>query len=110
MPTYYHNIDGSSLTVNTLLSPGDNVNNIQSIMITNTHDTADATITLYIQDSPSAGSSSSFNILHTVAIPADTSLLLDNVPLLSFNNSTSGYGLYAEVGSSDTIDILINIL
>jgi len=107
--TAYHNITGSTGINVELIAPGDNVGDIQSILIANTHATADATITLFIQDDPASGTTSTFKLLSTVAIPSDTSLLLDNSSILSFNNSKNGYGLYLTVGSSDTLDVLINI-
>ena len=106
--TPYHNITGSTGINVELIAPGSNIGEIRSIMITNTHATADATVSLFIQNDPVAATASSFYILSTVAIPADTSLLLDNSSVLSFNNSSSGYGLYLTVGSSDTLDVLIN--
>ena len=105
--TPYHNINGSNGVDVELLRPGDNASNIKSILITNIHDTADATVSLFIQNSPTAAAASTFYMLHTVAIPSDTSLLLDNSSMLSFNNSSNGYGLYVTVGSSDTINIMI---
>lgn len=108
MATFNHNIVGSTATLNTLLKPGDNAGNIRSILITNVHDTADATITLFIENSPLTGTSSSFHLLHTVALPADCSILLDNSSMVSFDNSANAFGLYIEVGSSDTVDVLIN--
>ena len=105
--TPYHNISGSNGVDVEFLRPGDNASNIKSILITNIHATADATVSLFIQDSPTAAAASTFYMLHTVAIPSDTSLLLDNSSMLSFNNSSNGYGLYVTVGSSDTINIMI---
>ena len=105
--TPYHNIDGSDGVDVELLAPGDNSGGIKSILITNTHATADATVSLFIQDNPTAAVAETFFILSTVAIPSDASLLLDNSDMLSFNNNLSGYGLYVTVGSSDTLDILI---
>ena len=106
--TAYHNITGSAGVDVELLAPGDNAGNIQSILFTNTHATADATVSLFIQKlSVSATASSTYYILSTIAIPSDTSLLLDNSDMLAFDNSTTGYGLYTTVGSSDTLDILI---
>ena len=108
MPTRYHNIDGSTGVDVELLAPGSGVNSINCIIFTNTHATADATVSLFIQDNPTSGTTKTFNIIHTIAIPADSSLLLDNKSLLSFDNSsTTGNGLYVTVGSSDTLDILI---
>lgn len=106
--TAYHNITGSTGVNVELLAPGSKAGDIKSILIANTHATADATVTLFIQDDPSTGSTSTFKLLSTVAIPSDTSLLLDNSSMLSFDNSAEGYGLYLTVGSSDTLDVFIN--
>jgi len=106
--TAYHNITGSTGVDVELIAPGENVGGIRSIMITNTHITADATISLFIQNDPIGAVTSTFYILSTIAIPSDTSLLLDNSTILSFDNSSNGYGLYLTVGSSDTLDVMIN--
>ena len=106
--TPYHNITGSTGVDIELIAPGENVGAIKSIMITNTHATADATVSLFIQDDPTAAAASTFYIISTIAIPSDTSLLLDNSTVLSFDNSSNGYGLYLTVGSSDTLDVMIN--
>ena len=106
--TPYHNITGSTGVNIELLAPGDEINNIKSIVIANTHATADATVSLFIQNEPTAAAASTFYMLSTVAIPSDTSLLLDNSDMLSFNNSPNGFGLYLTVGSSDTLDVMIN--
>ena len=107
--TEYHNITGSTGVDVELIAPGENVGTIKSIMIANTHATADATVTLFIEDDPAAAAASVFKILSTIAIPSDTSLLLDNSSVLTFDNSSNGYGLYVTVGSSDTLDIMINV-
>ena len=78
-------------------------------MITNTHVTADATVSLFIRNNPIVATASTFYIISTVAIPSDTSLILDDSSILSFSNSSTGYGLYITVGSSDTLDVMINI-
>jgi hypothetical protein len=104
--TPYHNITGSTSITTELIKPGSGASGIKSIMITNTHSTSEATVTLFLQFNPTSTAPSTFNILSTASIPAHVSLLLDNVPLLSFNNSK--YGLYLTVGSSDTLDVLIN--
>ena len=106
--TAYHNITGSTGINVELIAPGENVGSIKSIMLTNTHVTADATVSLFIQDDPIEGTTSTFYMLSTVAIPSDTSLLLDNSTVLSFDNSSNGYGLYLTVGASDTLDVMIN--
>ena len=107
--TAYHNIDGSDGVDIELFAPGDEGGNILSIAIANTHATADATVSLFIQNDPETGVTSTFKMLSTVAIPSDTTLLLDNTSMLSFDNSNDGYGLYLTVGSSDTLDLMINI-
>lgn len=109
MATLYHNITGSTGIDVILLEPGDDVDNIKSVLITNTHATADATVSLFIQDQPSAAVAKTYRILSTIAIPSDTSLLLDEPSMFSFDNSDDGYGLYMTVGSSDTLDVMINL-
>ena len=106
--TAYHNITGSTGVDVELIAPGEDIGAIRSIMVTNTHATADATVSLFIQNNPTAEANSTFHIMHTVAIPADTSLLLGREDIPSFNNSKNGYGLYLKVGSSDTLDVMIN--
>jgi len=107
--TRFHNIDGSSNSTVELIKPGSQVDNIESILITNTHATATATVTLFIQDNPTSGTALTFKILSTVAIPSDTSLLLNDSSIFRFRNKTSdSFGLYITVGGSDTLDVLIN--
>tara|TARA_R100000808_G_C2138499_1_gene146528 strand:- start:1506 stop:1835 length:330 start_codon:yes stop_codon:yes gene_type:complete len=104
--TAYHNINGANGVNQTLLDPGDDANNIKSILFTNI-DNETVTVSLFIQDDPSSGSTSTFYILKTVDIPQSTSLLLDNPKMLAFNNGSNGYGLYITVGSGHTVDVLI---
>ena len=104
----YHNITGSTGVTVELIAPGENAGTIKSIMIANTHATADATVSLFIQDDPTGAATKTFYIISTIAIPSDTSLLLDDSSVLSFDNSSNGYGLYLTVGSSDTLDVMIN--
>ena len=106
--TAYHNITGSTGVNVELIAPGNDINNIKSIVIANTHATADATVSLFIQDSPTAATTSTFYMLSTVAIPSNTSLLLDEPTMLGFNNEVDGYGLYLTVGATDTLDVMIN--
>jgi len=105
--TAYHNIAGSDGVDVELLAPGDDASNIKSILIANTHATDSATVSLFIQNSPSGFAPVTFYMLSTVSIPSDTSLLLDSNDMLSFDNGLNGYGLYVTVGSSDTLDVLI---
>ena len=107
--TPYHNITGSTGVDVELIAPGEKIGEIKSIVIANTHVTADATLTLFIRNNPIVATASTFYIISTVAIPSDTSLILDDSSILSFSNSSTGYGLYITVGSSDTLDVMINI-
>ena len=90
-----------------LIAPGTNVNQIKSIVITNTHDTTAATFSLFIEDDPTAAVAKIYYIIKKVIIPIGTSLVLDNSSIISFDNSI--YGLYARVAGSDTLDVMINI-
>ena len=109
-----YNIKGASVSggkaTTELLAPSANNPNIKSILLTNVHATADATVTLFIQDDPASGArisfTSTFNILSTVAIPSDTALLLDESSIFTYGNK---FGLYITVGVSDTVDVMLNI-
>ena len=100
----FYNITGSTGVTVELIAPNA-TNNIKSILLTNVHATADATVTLFIQDDPESGTTSTYNFLSTVAIPSDTALFLDNPSMFNFDEL---YGLYITVGSSDTVDVMIN--
>tara|TARA_R100001443_G_scaffold91084_1_gene97701 strand:+ start:1524 stop:1838 length:315 start_codon:yes stop_codon:yes gene_type:complete len=100
----YYNVTGSTGVAVELIAPNA-ANNIKSILLTNVHATADATVTLFIQDDPESGTTSTYNFLSTVAIPSDTALFLDNPSMFKFDEF---YGLYIIVGSSDTVDVIIN--
>jgi hypothetical protein len=105
----YHNIVGSTATVTSLVPVGSKSPPIKSIVITNTRDSAtDAQISLFLQNDPDTGASSTFEMLHKVQIPQQASLLLDESSMLSFDNSAKGFGLQLQCGNSDTLDVLIN--
>jgi len=90
-----------------LIAPGEDSGNIHSIMITNTHDTANSTVTLFLQDQPDSAASSTINIIKKIGIPPTVSLLLDEPELLAFNNTNeNGYGLYLTIGADDGTNIL----
>jgi len=101
----FYNVTGSTGVTVELISPIEDNGGIKSILLTNVHATANATVTLFIQDDPISGVTSTYNLIHTIAIPADSSLLLDNSSMFRFDDF---YGLYITVGSSDTIDVIIN--
>ena len=99
----YYNIIGSAASSVELIAPRAS-QGIKSILFTNVHDTDSATVTLFIEDSPSSGTSNKNHIIHTIDIPPDTSLHLDDSSMLKFQPK---YGLYVEVGSTDTVDVMI---
>ena len=101
----FHNITGSTGITVELISPIEDNGGIKSILLTNVHATADATVTLFIQDDPASGATSTYNLIHTIAIPADSSLLLDETSMFKFGEQ---YGLYITVAASDTVDVIIS--
>ena len=101
----FYNITGSTGITVELISPTEDNTDIKSILLTIVHATADATVTLFIQDDRLSGTTSTYNILSTVAIPSDTALILDNPSIFRFDDF---YGLYITVGSSDTVDVIIS--
>ena len=101
----FYNITGSTGVTVELVSPTETNTGIKSILLTNVHATATATVTLFIQDDPISGATSTYNIISTIAIPSDTALLLDESSIFRFDEK---YGLYITVGSSDTVDVFIN--
>ena len=96
-----------------LIAPGENSGEVSSIMITNMHDTSDATVTLFLQNQPFGAAFSTINIIKKIIIPAGESLLLDDPKLLSFDNGgENGYGLYLTIGAVDgtnLLDIIISL-
>lgn len=88
-----------------LLTPTNNFS-VSSILITNTHASADVTVSLYMQNSPTDAASESFYIIDKVKIPSGVSLSLGRDFLPTINNSI--FGLYLTVGSTDTLDLIIS--
>ena len=108
--TKYHNITGSTGVTVQLIAPGSKVNSLGSILVTNIHNTAAATVSLFIEDSPTASASKTFTIVNKVILPAGTALLLDEPSILDFDNlSSTSFGLYITVGSSDTVDVTLGL-
>ena len=99
----FYNVTGSTGVTVELISPTEDNGGIKSILLTNVHATADATITIFIQDDPASGTTNTYNIISTIAVKSDTALLLDAVPKFP-----DDFGLYITVGSSDTVDVIIN--
>ena len=100
----FYNILGSGSVDHELVAP-DAENNIKSISIANVHSSNDANFSLFIQDDPISGSTSTYNIIHKIAIPPLTTLFLDDPSMFLFGEE---FGLYVNVGSGDTIDVIVN--
>ena len=101
----FYNVTGSTGVTVELITPIEDNGGIKSILLTNVHASDDATVTLFIQDDPTSGATSTYHLLSTIAIPHEVSLLLDDVSMFMF---PSDYGLYITVGASDTVDVMIN--
>jgi len=108
--TQYHNIVGSTEIEVELIGINDLSNKkIKSIHLNNIHASSAATISLYLYK-PSTDSSAeeTYYILYSYSLAAKTYLTLDNeFGLLNFNNNT--YALFIEVGSSDTVEVLMGV-
>jgi len=104
----YYNVKGISAggTSNTteLTAPGSE-SSISTLNIANVHASANATITLFIQNDPESGATNTYNIIKEVSIPAKTSLLLDDKNIFKYKID---FGLYIEVAASDTVDVIIS--
>lgn len=97
-----NNVTGTPDLTSKLISAGDKVSNITSILLTNTHASDAVVVDLFI-DSNTLGT---FYIIKNVTLPHGTSIVLDDN--LKFDNSTNGFDLYIKVGSSSsTLDVLI---
>ena len=105
--TPYHNILGATARETELVAVDDLPRSgIKSIQLTNIHGSAAATIDLYLyKDSTDTTDDETYYFLKDYQIPYRGYLILDNIHLLNFDNST--YGLHIETGGSDTVDVMI---
>tara|TARA_R100000995_G_scaffold34156_1_gene15406 strand:- start:116 stop:442 length:327 start_codon:yes stop_codon:yes gene_type:complete len=104
----YHNIAGSTGLSQELIAPESGIEQINSIVITNTAGST-ADFSLFLQSNPESGdgvATETYFILRKVQIPIYASILIDDKALLKFDNNK--YGLYISVLSGDAVDILIN--
>ena len=101
----FHNITGSTGVTVELIAPFSQTNDIKSMVIANIHATDNAVVTLFIEDSPTTGASSRFNIIFTITIPYHTSLVLSGTDIPTVPSS---YGTYITVGGTDVVDVMIN--
>ena len=107
--TPYHNIVGATATQNELLAIDDlPIRSLKCISIANIADSAAATVDLFIfKESTDAISPETYYLIKNVSIPAGVTLLFDNEEVLNFDNISGGYSLHLEVGSLDTVDVLL---
>jgi len=101
----FYNITGSTGVTVELVAPASANITIKSVLLTNLHASDTATVTLFIQDDPISGVTSTYKLINQVAIPVAASLILDNPSMFRFGEK---YGLYIAVGSSDTVDVIIS--
>ena len=105
--TPYYNILGSTTRENELIGVGDIRSNLRSIHLNNVHTSSAATIDLYLyKPSTDTSAEETYYILYNYSLAAKTFLTIDDLGLLSFNNST--YALFISVGASDTVDVFLN--
>jgi len=101
-----YNVKGSSVSggkATTELVGPDLEYSLKSVLLVNVHDSVAATVTLFIQNDPTSGTTNTYEITHGISIPATTSLFLsDGISL------PGDYGLYISVGNNDLIDVIVN--
>jgi hypothetical protein len=105
--TPYHKIVGATTRENELIGVGDIRSNLRSIHLNNLHTSSAATIDLYLyKPSTDTTAEETYYILYNYSLAAKTFLTIDDLGLLSFDNST--YALFISVGGSDTVDVFLN--
>jgi len=101
----FYNVTGSTGTTVELVSPAQSNFGIKSLLIANKNGSNNpATVSLFIQDDPTSGTTSTYHLIYKVIIPTASSLLLDNPSIFRFDEK---YGLYIDVGAADTVDVVI---
>ena len=103
-----YNVKGSSVSggqVTTELVAPDTDYNVKSVLLVNIHDSADARVSLFVQNDPISGTTNTYELTHAVVIPSGVSLALDGATMFRF---PSQYGLYITVGSNDIVDVTVN--
>ena len=99
----YKNLRGSTAITTELVAPGSSFVP-KRIQITNVKNSGTGTISLYLQNSPLSGSSSTFTFISKKVISnADYLTLVNEIP-----TRNSAFGMYATTGSSDEIDIFLS--
>tara|TARA_R110000772_G_C13279152_1_gene436927 strand:+ start:1519 stop:1839 length:321 start_codon:yes stop_codon:yes gene_type:complete len=101
----FFNITGSTGVTTELMAPLSN-SSIKSMLLANIHASANATVTIFIEDQPATGTSNRFNIITAITIPTGSSLVLEEVDIPSI---PSKFGVYITVAASDTVDVIVNV-
>ena len=105
--TPYHKIVGGTTRENELIGVGDIRSNLRSIHLNNLHTSSAATIDLYLyKPSTDTSDEETYYILYNYSLAAKKFLTIDDLGLLSFDNST--YALFISVGGADTVDVFLN--
>ena len=102
--TPYHNITGSTGVTSELISSSEKRGSVGSISIANIRD-GDATVTVFIQDDPTVGTTSTFKIIEGLVIPKSVTFVIDGP--ISLTQRSKNFGLFITVESSDTVDVII---
>ena len=95
----FNNISGTAPVE--VLTAGDNVNEIKTIRLTNTHASASVVVDLFIE----SNSLGKFYISKGSTMSAGTTVVLADG--LSFDNRLTGFSLYAQPRTDVTVDVLI---
>ena len=99
----YKNLRGSTAVTTELVAPGSSFLP-KKIQVTNVHSSAAATFSLFLQNTSTSSTASTFVFVNKKVIAnADYLTLTDEIP-----NIIGGFGLYATTGSSDEIDIFLS--
>ena len=102
----YFNISGSTDVA--LLSPGDNISDVKTIHIANTHSTDEVLVDLYISTISKTASATTYYLMKSYKLEKGSYINLES-DVLSFRNTTSdGYGLFISLNNTtSTVDVLI---
>jgi len=103
----YFNLTGPGIAggkdTHELIAPGA-ANNITSITISPAG-SLDVSFKLFIEDDPISGTSRKIIMLNDISVPYRSTLILNEASMFSFGEE---FGLYIKVGSTDSIDLIIN--
>ena len=86
-----------------LIAPGA-TNNVKSITISPSG-SLDSTFSLFLEDNPISGTSRKITMLNSIKVPYGSALILNETSMFNFGEE---FGLYVKVGTSDSIDLIIN--